>query len=84
MTALNQASMKLAKLAVERHRSGRCASISQLDCILCEDFVTVHVWVYSADDTEALIAVDLPGAVDPTSFDSAGFAEALAVGGTIH
>jgi hypothetical protein len=85
MTALNEASMKLAKLAVERHRSGRCASISQLDCILCEDFVTLHVWVYFADDTDAMFIVDLPAAIDPASFDPVGFAEALAeVSGTIH
>jgi hypothetical protein len=51
----------------ERRCAGKTTELRQVDAILCEDFLAVHVWFYFRDGGDALIGVDLSTAIDPAS-----------------
>jgi hypothetical protein len=77
MSTFPEAQMRLSKLLMERGRAGLTNDLAQIDCVLAEDYATVHCWFYFRDGDDALIGVDLNAVIDPATFDADGFVGAL-------
>jgi hypothetical protein len=77
MTTLGEAQMKLSALLAERRRDGLTTALNQVDCVLGEDNLTTHCWLYFVDNSECMIAVDFAGPIDPATFDGNAFAATL-------
>jgi hypothetical protein len=59
------ARFSLDRQLLARQASGRSAAVEQIDCVLCEDDVSVMAYVYIADSADVLTVVfDKPARFD--------------------
>jgi hypothetical protein len=77
MRTMAEVQFKVTEIVAARMRTGKTWRIAEINAVLCEDYCTVMMYVYFADEDAELISLDLPAPIDEASFNHFAFEDAL-------